>query len=148
MVAVNDMSDNNLEQIEQQLAGLRPAGAPRELRVAVLADVHRELRASRWDRRLARVAVVLVVVGVGLNAAFALPKRAPAPQILAANPTQESLVQVAIGVAEATDVQTARLVARRLASMAGQPLSGDDAAAIDIAVEQRASREAFVGKEG
>jgi hypothetical protein len=140
--------NENHEQIEQQLAGLRPVGAPRELRAVVLADVHRELRSSSWDRRLARVAVVLVIVGVGLNAAFALPQRVPAPQILAAKPTQESLVQVAIGVAEATDVPTGRLVARRLALMTGRPLSGDDAAAIDIAVEQGASRETFVGKEG
>jgi hypothetical protein len=142
------MSNDNLEHIEQQLAGLKPAGAPRELRAAVLADVQRELRASRWDRWLVRAAAVLVVVGVGLNAAFALPQQVPAPQILAAKPMQESLVQVAIGVAEATDVPTGRLVARRLALMTGRPLSGDDAAAIDIAVEQRASRETFVGKEG
>ena len=38
----------------------------------MLDDVERELRAARWDRRLARAAVVLLVVGVGMNAALVL----------------------------------------------------------------------------
>lgn len=44
--------------------------APRELRQRTLAAVNRELavrRKPRWERVLERAAVVLVVVGVGLN---------------------------------------------------------------------------------
>ncbi len=142
------MSDDSFELIERQLAGGHSAGAPIALREEVLRSVQHELRAARWDRRLARAAVVLLVVGLGLNAATLLPGHAPSSRLLAVAPNQESFVQLAISVAEATDVRTGRQVARRLAAMVGQPLSGDDAAALDAAVERRTSHGYFGGKEG
>jgi hypothetical protein len=142
------MSDDSFELIERQLASGHVAGAPSALREGVLRNVQCELRAARWDRRLARVAVVLLVVGLGLNAATLLPGHARSSRLLAVAPNQESIVQVAISVAEATDIRTGRQVARRLAAMAGRPLSGDDAAALDAAVERRTSHGFFDGKEG
>ena len=123
-------------------------GVPAELRGAVLRDVQRELRSARSDRRLARTAAALLVVGVGLNAAALLPGHSPSPQVFAVAPTQESFVQVAISVAEATDNQTGRQVARRLATMSGRPLSGEDAAAVDAAIEGRSGHGILNRKEG
>jgi hypothetical protein len=61
------MENEALEEIERQLTGLHPSAAPGALRAAVLAGVQRELRGARWDRRLARAAAVLLVLGVVLN---------------------------------------------------------------------------------
>jgi len=130
------MNDESMEQIEQHLAGLRPKGAPRELRDAVLADVRRELRAGRWDRRLARVAAVLLVLGVGLNAGVVLtPAREydPPLQVTESN-VRQSLVNAAVVVAEATDAKTGSEYARQMATMIGHELTADDVAAIDAAV--------------
>ena len=142
------MSDNSFNMIELQIAGVGAPAAPRELRAAVLGDVQRELRAARWDRRLARAAVVLLVVGLGLNAAMRLPRHAPSSRFLAATPNPESFAQLAISVAEATDIQTGRQVARRIATMTGQPLSGEDAAALKGGVERSTSHEFLDGKKG
>jgi hypothetical protein len=135
------MSDESLEQLEQQLAGLRPATAPHELRTAVLADVRRELRASRWDRRLARAAAVLLIVGAGLNVTIGMKSvhdGARTAPIVQTRPRQ-SLVDAAVVVAQATDARTGRQYARQLAAMIGQPLSDDEAAVVDAAVQYSAT---------
>jgi len=142
------MDDEPIEELERQLTATPTPLAPVGLRAAVLHDVHRELRAARWDRRLARAAVVLLVVGVGLNAAMVLPRHAPSSQILTTKPTHESLVLVGISVAEATDVPTGKRFARQLAAITGRRLSRVDAAALDAAVERRTSRGPLIGKEG
>lgn len=142
------MNDESFEQLEQQIAGAHSLGAPVELRAAVLGDMQRELRAARWDRWLARAAVVMLVVGVGLNAATMLPERLPSTRTLATASQQEALVQVAVSVAEATDMQIGRQVARQLAARTGQPLSVDDAAAVDAAIDRHKSHGRAIGKEG
>lgn len=58
------------EELPEPLNRVSPPAAPRELRQRTLAAVDRELsvrRKPRWERVLERAAVVLVVVGVGLN---------------------------------------------------------------------------------
>jgi hypothetical protein len=140
--------DESFDRIEQQIRSVRPLGSPVELRSAVLAGVQQELRSAQWDRRLVRAAAFLLVVGVGMNAAFLLPKRAASPQLSAGKPKQDSLVQVAISVAEATDLQTGQRVAHRLAAMAGRRLSIGELAAMDAAIERRTSHGALVDKEG
>jgi hypothetical protein len=142
------MNEETIEQIEQQIRGLRPLESPAELRAAVLADVRQELGSARWDRRLARAAAILLVVGVGMNAAFLLPERGASPQLGAVKPKQDSLVQVAISVAEATDLQTGQRVAHRLATMAGRRLSIGELAAMDAAIERKTSHGTLVDKEG
>ena len=130
------MSGENVEHIEQQLAGLKPAGAPRALRAAVLADVQRELRASRWDRRLVRAAAVLLIIGVGMNAAigFRSARDGRPAHLVAESGARQSLVETAVVVAEATDARTGSRYARQLAAMIGHALTEDEAAAIDAAV--------------
>ena len=66
------MDDESLNDIERQLSGVSTPHAPTELRADVLRDVHRELAAARWDRRLARTAAVLLAVGVGMNLGMGL----------------------------------------------------------------------------
>ncbi|HEX3599262.1 MAG TPA: hypothetical protein VHU84_03920 [Lacipirellulaceae bacterium] len=132
------MNDESFEHIEQQIAALRPRGASVELRAAVLSDVQRELRAARLDRRLARAAVVMLVLGVGLNAVIGTHTDRSVQRQMTSRATQNALVQVAVGVAEATDAKTARLYARQLAAMTGRALSVDDTAAIDAATERAA----------
>jgi ABC-type Fe3+ transport system substrate-binding protein len=134
------MSDEPIEHVERQLGGLRPATAPRAMRAAVLADVHRELRSSRWDRRLARVAAVLLIVGVGLNVAIgmkSLHDSAHSVHVVRGRPRQ-SLVDTAVIIAQATDAQTGSQYARQLAAMIGQPLSDSEAAVVDAAVQYSA----------
>jgi hypothetical protein len=134
------MNGESFEQLERQIAAVAP-GAPAELRAVVLADVRRELRAARWDRRFARAAAAAVLVGVGWNALnVALAGRGAAAvrvaQPVLASTSAEALVQTAATVAEATDAATGRLVARQLAALGGQRLSAAQAAAIDAAVVQ------------
>jgi hypothetical protein len=137
------MSDESLEHVERQIASIRGAGSPLELRGAVLGGVQRELRASRWDRRLARAAAVLLVVGVGMNAALALRFDGAGERRLVGSRRSEprpTVVDTAVVVAEATDLLTARRFARQLAAMAGRTLTKDESAAIDAAVHRPAAR--------
>jgi hypothetical protein len=133
------MSDESLEQVERQIASVRPVGPPVELRGAVLGGVHRELQAARWDRRLARAAVLLLVVGVGLNVAMARHGsniRHATTRDIADARSQQSLVQSAVIVAETVDSDTARKYSRQLAAMRGWELSPDEAAEIDAAIHK------------
>jgi hypothetical protein len=132
------MDDCSLDMIERRIAGAGAPGAAQALRAAVLGDVQRELRAARWDRRLARAAVLLLVVGVGLNGAIGTHADRSVRRQMAGRTTQDALVQVAVGVAEATDPKTAQVYARQLAAMTGRTLSVDDAAAIDAATVRTA----------
>jgi hypothetical protein len=130
------MNDDTVEQIESQLSAMRPIGAPRELRSTVMAGVRRELRASRWDRRMARFAAALLIVGVGMNLAVGMKLNRDEQQRrhVAAARMRQSLVDTAVVVAEATDARTGRDYAKQLATMMGHVLTKDDAAAIDSAV--------------
>jgi hypothetical protein len=130
------MNDDALEHVESQLAKMRPTGAPLELRSMVLADVRRELRASRWDRRMARIAAALLIVGVGMNLAVGMKLTRDEQQrrYVAEARMRQSLVDTAVVVAEATDARTGSDYAKQLATMMGHVLTTDDAAAIDAAV--------------
>jgi hypothetical protein len=134
------MSDESLEHIERQIAGMRTLGSPAELRGAVLGGVERELRAARWDRRLARAAAVLLVVGIGVNVALGLRFDWTANQLAGSRRSdpRPAVVDTAVVVAEATDLLTARRFARQLAAMAGRALTKDESAAIDAAVHRPA----------
>jgi hypothetical protein len=136
------MDSESLEQVERQLAGFRPSAAPAELRASVLAEMHRELRASRWDWRLARAAAVLLVVGIGLNLAIGFSSFGSSDvrsRPVAHSNSQQSLLDTAVVVAQTTDAATGRRFARQLAVLSGYELSKAEEAAIDAAV-QRATR--------
>ena len=135
------MNEPNEDALERQLALLPFASAPSELRSRVLVGVHDELRAAKWDRRLARAAVILLAVGVGINAIVGLQTDRPSVgSQVASGPSRESLVDAAIAVAEATDPETGRQYARHLAAQLGRPLEPDQLNVIDDAIARRATR--------
>jgi hypothetical protein len=144
------MSEESFEAIEQQLSMSFRHNAPPELRPAVLVDVERELRASRWDRRLGQTAFGLLAVGVGLNAGIILQESigdGARDRPLAHVASRQSLVDTAVLVAEATDSATGSRFARQLAAIIGRELTADEAAAIDAAVRP-AGRETTNGNKG
>lgn len=131
-----------LTTIEQQLANRAPVDAPIELRDAVLRDVGRELRSVRWDRRLAKTATTLLVLGIALNSTLMLGGAGNFAATRSA-PSNESLVQTAVAVARATDAQTARQVAHQISAWNGHVMTTEQLAAIDaaIAAELKKSRK-------
>jgi hypothetical protein len=142
------MNDEHDEHIERSHLNLQMRPAPSHLRSAVLSDVERELRAARWDRRLARAAAVLLAVGISMNMLTSVAPRS-APRVGRADlQAPESLTSVAVAVAETTDANTGRQFVRRLAALAGWSLGGEQAAAIDAAVNRRFSRDGVAGKDG
>jgi hypothetical protein len=134
------MNDDSFHELERQLTAAGATAAPPHLRYAVLADVARELRAARWDRRLARAAAMLLIVGVGLNAALVWQRGGntdPRHQQFAQQPPSNSLVETAIVVAEATNAETGRTFARQLAALRGRELTDQEIATIDAATRDR-----------
>ncbi len=137
------MNDEQQEHVERLIAATFPTGAavgaPSALRTAVLADVRRELRNQRWDRRLRRTAAALLVVGVGFNGLITLGfggSHGPAALVGGPDRMQPSILATATAVAEATDAQTARQFARQLAVMRGRPMTEQDAAALEAALAE------------
>ena len=139
---------DDLESIERQLTILPLPSAPASLRAAVLNDVHRSLKAQRWDRRLARVAAALLAVGIGLNAAVGWRggQRAANPTVVASRP--DVIARVAVLLAEATDAETAREFVRHLAALDGMTLSPQQEAAIQQEVESHSKTAAAHRKDG
>jgi hypothetical protein len=145
------MDHESLSQIERQVAAVQMSGAPDALRATILSQTRGELRAARWDRRLARAAVLLLVVGICLNAAMAwqatVPRAGTRPQVVQSGQRQ-SLVDTAVVIAEATDAATGSRFARQLAAMSGRELTTDEAAAVDAAVRHVDSHGRSNGNKG
>lgn len=135
------MSDS-FSQIERQLASIPQGMAPSELRERVLAQVQRELRSSRWDRRLGRVAAVVLTTGVAINAVMALGM-SDGRHLVGKGTPRNSLLQTAVAVARATDVQTGRQIAQQIAAWSGQALTEEQVAALEatLAAELRKESE-------
>jgi hypothetical protein len=132
------MTDNEpLDEFESQLAVVRASGAPTALRGTVLSDVGRELHAGRWDRRLMRFAVLLLVVGIGFNAALMFmeaPRGNALPGSLAMPRSRDSLIETAIVVSESTDAATGRRFAEQWAAYSGRELTAQEVEALDSLV--------------
>lgn len=135
------MNDESLDELERQIATTPTAGSPIELRHAVLNIVSRELTAARWDRRLGRVAALLLVVGSALNVGVAWrsnERREVSPiigrtTVVHVRPHQQ-LIEAVGAVAQVTDAATASLLARHLLIMTdGEPLSPAEAAVMEKA---------------
>jgi hypothetical protein len=142
------MDDPALEPIERQLAINRLPGAPGKLRGTVLAGVHRQLAAQRWDRRLGRAAVLMLVVGVGLNAAIGWRNGQPVSSQAGTGFKPDAITQAAVAVAEATDAETGTQIARHLAALGGVALSPQQEAAIQQQIESHFKRGGAQRKEG
>jgi hypothetical protein len=128
------MDEPSFEQLERLIASCGPAGAPPELRWTVVAQMRRELAAARWDRRMGRLAAALLVAGVGLNAAIGFSAANSERPPLAAGSSPDSFVQAGVTVAQATDAETGRLVARQLAAWDGRRLTTEQLATLDAAI--------------
>ncbi len=146
---MNTPLDQFDDSVEAQLARLQPSVAVDGLRDATLGRVQRELRASHWDRRLGRVAAVLLVVGIGMNF-VTMSKRIASPTggQLAARPTTESIAELAVTIAEVTDIKTANIFARHLAALNGIPLGSRQADSIEHEIDRRLSSAVSNGKDG
>jgi hypothetical protein len=128
---------DDLESIERRLTNLPLPSAPASLRSTVLKDVHRSLNAQRWDRRMGRVAVALLAVGIGLNATAGWRGRQPAQNPALTESRPDAIARVAVLMAEATDAETGRQFARRLAALDGMKLSPQQEASIQQQIEAR-----------
>jgi hypothetical protein len=143
------MHDETVEKLETRLSRFRPRGAPAELRGKVLSNVHRELAAAQWDRRLGRAAAGLLALGVGLNATLVLaPPRGVSRTQLARGPAQQALVDAGATMAEATDAKTGQQFVRHLATLSGLTLTPEQCTAIDLAIERRFYESGNFGREG
>jgi hypothetical protein len=121
------MNDDD-QELEQRLARAMPHGAPAGLRDATLAQVQRELRAGRWDRRLGRLAAAILVAGVALNVGLVLqgPARpANGAQARMAGNSRSALAETEIIVADVTDAETARRFVRQMAALGAWELSNE-----------------------
>jgi hypothetical protein len=130
------MNTEPFDEFESQLAAVRRNGAPAALRSAVLNDVDRELRASRWDRRLMRAAILLLVIGVGFNTALVLTdstqqSAARLPGALATAPARSALLETAVVISESTDAATGRRFAEKWAAYSGRELTAQELEALD-----------------
>jgi hypothetical protein len=132
---MDSSSLNDLELIERQLGCVPLPSAPASLRSAVLGNVHRSLKAQRWDRRLARAAVALLAVGVGLNATAGWQGPEPAANREVTDTQPDVIARLAVLMSEATDADTARQFARHLAALDGTTLSRQQEAAIQQRIE-------------
>ncbi len=150
---MNTRLDQFDDSVEARLARLQPSVAVNGLREATLMQVQRELHASRWDRRLSRVAVVLLVVGIGMNVATVNERPTlPTGGLFAARPTMksttDSIAELAITMADATDIKTANIFARHLAVLGGFPLGSDQNDAIKREIDRLLSPAVPHGKDG
>jgi hypothetical protein len=144
------MKDDGVEELEERLAGLSLSGASKDLRDKVFANVHRELAATRWDRRFARAAAVLLAIGIGMNVAVGLQSGGSmnGSRQVAGGPSGDSFVQAAVAMSEVTDAETGSRFARQMAAMSGVSLSSEQSAAIDAAVKQHSRPTVSDGKDG
>jgi hypothetical protein len=143
------MNENTPEPIEIHLAQFSPSAAPPRLRSTVLKSVHQQLAASRWERRLTCLAAALVLMGIGLNWSLGFHygnSASSLPSDLVAK--SKSIVDAAVAMAQATDVQTATSFARQWAALSGSPLNSQQSAAMEQEIQERAKHNRFGRKEG
>jgi hypothetical protein len=111
------------DSLERQLDAALPPALPVELREAILGRVHGQLNAAKWDRRLGRTAIALIVLGVGLNALagmrFSSPIDTNSNQAIAT----DTILDLGATVAQATDAETGSRWARQLAALSGRTLT-------------------------
>ncbi len=146
--AMDSSNLDDLESIERHLTNLPLPSAPPNLRSAVLKDVHRNLKAQRWDRRMAWAAVALLVVGVGINGALGWTNRNSSASQTFAISRPDVITRAAVVVAEATDAETGRQFARRLAALSGATLTEHQEAEIQREIKSRTPSTAWQKKDG
>jgi hypothetical protein len=142
------VDDSELESIEWQLSQLPLASAPHQLRTAVLSDMRRQVKAQRWERRMAQAAVALLLAGIGMNAAVGWQSRQSGANPAIADSRPEAIARAAAFMAEATDAETGREFARHLAALSGTTLDRQQEAAIERQIESHSKTTAAHRKDG
>ncbi len=145
---MNTPLDESDASVEQQLASLQPCVSANDLRSATLGQVRRELRAARWDRRLGRTAMLLLAVGIGMSVLTLQRPVSPRGGQLAVGATNRAIVELAVTIADATDVETARSIVLHLATLSGLPLSIQQTDALGSEIDRRLSPTLFDKKAG
>ncbi len=132
------MQPESFHEIEQKLCALTRPNAADALRAAVLDDAQRELRAARWDRRLARTAIAVVLAGITINATVGLvPPHVfgwGSSSSVAAGPWQRRLEATAMGIANLVDPGSSTPSAEHLMLSSQLALGPNPWAAYDEAV--------------
>lgn len=141
-------NSDDLELIERQLTNLPLPSAPASLRSAVLTDVHRNLKAQRWDRRMGRTAASLLVVGIGMNAMIGWRNALPAPNQTVAEFMPSAITQVAVVMADVNGIEMACQITRHVAALRGTALSQQQEAAIQSLIESHSRHGAAQRKDG
>jgi hypothetical protein len=91
----------------------------------------------------------LLAVGIGINSATVnRPLPLPAGGPIAGRPTTESIVEFAVSIGEATDVETIATIGRHLAALNGFPLGSPQAEAIEHEIGRRLSAALSDGEDG
>jgi hypothetical protein len=139
---------DDLESIERHLTSLPPPTAPPSLRSVVLTNVHNNLKAQRWDKRLTRVAVVLLAAGGALNAALVFRGGHAGGSQSLPESRAELITRAAVEVGEMTDAETAGRFAQHLAAMNGTTLSIEQQATIRNRIKSHWTNPAVQGKDG
>jgi hypothetical protein len=126
------MNDNQRDPLETLLVDAHSQHAPAHLKTAVLSQVNRQLKSSRWERRLARTAASVLMLGLALNVMLMRSEMAiPTTNRYAEFLGEDSIVQMGKTVAEVTDAETGTLYAKQLAFFYGRQLTEQQSNAID-----------------
>ena len=144
------MNDESIHSIEHSLRSADLPIAPADLRANMIRTVHRRLSGERWERRLGRLAVAVLLIGVGLNWSVGWGDRNwPAGHgEIAVRPKSDSIVVVAVAIGQATDAETGQRMAQHLAALSGTTLSAEQASAINQAVQRHVKSADSDRKEG
>jgi hypothetical protein len=97
---------------------------------------------------MARVAVLLLTAGIGLNATAGWRSGMPAANPSIADSRPDAIARAAVFMADATDAETGRDFARHLAALGGTTLSSEQEAAIRRQIETHSKSAAAHRKDG
>jgi hypothetical protein len=109
--------DVNTNEIEQQLLRAVPGRAPAEMRSVILGSMQSKLRSTRWDRRLARTAAVLVCLAVGLNGTAGWRAHREYQLAELQRPTPRAITETAEMIASVTDKETGQWFEERMVAL-------------------------------
>lgn len=131
------MDDELIDPVEEQLRVLPMGEAPKGLRDVTLATVRRQLAAARWERRIARTTVLLLLLGVALNVRFDTDQEHRSEVDVALKSMPENIIEVGVTVAEATDPETGSRFAKRIANLVGSQMTRQQVIALEQAIQNR-----------
>ena len=145
------MDEYEIDDLERQLLAGRTQNAPLELRAAVLSGMHRELTAGKWDRRLTRLTTLLLMLGLGTNAAISLPfaqSTGGSRERMVSAKSRALLIETAVNVAETTDTLAGNRFAFYLADMVGWTLTEEERGAIQAEILRSVRQSRTNGSDG